>query len=106
MLVIWVAYGAWMATRRPVDRSRLRGIPRTRRGVVGSALFFVAMIVFLGGLFALTEAKLLLPTGFTPLGWALTCALGLTFVHLQMVGFAYLLSVVLDDATPGESKRP
>lgn len=106
--VLWVAYGFWL--RRSSDRlkERMHGASRRSRTLLGSVGLLAGLAVLGAGLYLVYRFGGLSSDGLTGWGWATVAAVGLVFVHLQVLGAAAMVSLVLEEVTargPGSSVR-
>jgi hypothetical protein len=104
--VLWVGYGFWY--RRSSDRLRVRmhRLSRRSRTLLGSVGLLAGLAVLGAGLYLVYRFGGLTPDGLTGWGWATVAAVGLAFVHLQVLGAAAMVSLVLEEVTaraPGSS---
>ena len=106
--VLWVAYGFWL--RRSSDRlkARMHGSSRRARTLMGSVGLLAGLAILAVGLYLAYRFGGLTADGLTGWGWATVGAVGLGFVHLQVVGAAAMVSLVLEEVTakaPGPSVK-
>jgi hypothetical protein len=104
--VLWVGYGFWL--RRSADRlkAKMHGSTRRSRALLGSVGLIAGLLVLAAGLYLVYRFGGLGKDGLTGWGWAAVALVGLVFVHLQVLGAAAMVSLVLDEVTaraPGPS---
>lgn len=102
---LWVAYGLWM--RRSSDRLRARmlGSPRRNRALLGSAGLLAGLGVLTAGLWGVYSLGWAGPDGLKPFGWVGVAAIGLAFIHLQVLGAAAMVTLVMEEVT-APSREP
>ncbi len=97
--LLWIGYGYLQSRRSAAIRRQVGQIPRSRRGILGAALFLVGMMVLFGGLGLVLRQGGFTANGMTPAGWIVVTLLGLAFVHAQTMGTALLVSMIQRDVT-------
>jgi len=95
--VVWLAYGVWLWRRSAGLREWATTKSRPFRSVGGSALLFLGAGVLLGGLMALEPAGLAKDGKILPGGWGVALALGVAFVHAQVVAAALMASLIREN---------
>jgi hypothetical protein len=103
--VFWVAYGLWQRARSARLKSWMHGLSRTVRTLLGSVGLLTGLAVLAFGLYLVSRFDGLGPDGLRPWAWATVGALGLLFVHLQVLGAAAMVSLALEEVT-ARSARP
>jgi hypothetical protein len=96
---VWVAYGFWL--RRSSDRlkAKMHGMSRRTRALLGSVGLLAGLGVLGAGLYLVYQSGGVTPDGLTGWGFGAVAAIGLVFVHLQVLGAAAMVSLVLDEVT-------
>jgi hypothetical protein len=97
--VIWVAYGLWLRRSSERLRARFCTMGRTSRTLLGSVGLVGGLGVLAGGLYLVSRGGGLGTSGLEPWAWATVALLGLGFVHLQVLGAAAMVSLVLEEVT-------
>ncbi|MEX2244606.1 MAG: hypothetical protein WD716_12250 [Fimbriimonadaceae bacterium] len=97
--VLWVGYGFWM--RRSADRLRakMHGMGRRARALLGSAGLLFGLALLAAGLYFVWALGGLGPDGLLPWAWVTVGLVGLAFVHIQLLGTAAMVTLVLDEVT-------
>lgn len=97
--VLWVGYGFWM--RRSADRlrARMHGMGRRARALLGSVGLLFGLALLAAGLYFVWALGGLGPDGLRPWAWVTVGLVGLAFVHLQLLGTAAMVTLVLDEVT-------
>lgn len=96
---LWIGYGLWMRGSSDRLRERMRGLARAPRVVLGSAGLLLGLAVLVAGLSAVYALGGVSDGALSPLGWLSVAVIGLVFVHLQVLGAAAMVSLVLDEVT-------
>lgn len=104
--IVWIAYGVWLWRRAPAWRPRIEGLSRTTKALGGTLLLFLGAGVLLGGLAALAPLGLARGDKLEPGGWAVAGAVGLAFVHAQVLAVALMMALVRENADAGRGPRP
>jgi heme A synthase len=94
---VWLAYGVWLWRRSAGLRVWAATKSRPFRAVGGSALLFLGAGVLLGGLMALEPAGLAKDGKIESGGWWVALALGVAFVHAQVVAAALMASLIREN---------
>lgn len=97
--VVWILYGVTQARRSAAIRRSVERIPRGRRGLIGAASMLGGIAILFAGFLGIQAIGGLGRNAMTPLGWFLTTAVGLAFIHLQVLGMAMLVSIALEGVT-------
>ena len=97
--LVWIGYGVFQSRRSEKIRAQVGAIPRSTRGLLGAALFFVGAMVLLGGLFLVLRGGGFTASGMTAWAWLVVTVLGFAFVHAQTLGMAMLVSLVHENVT-------
>lgn len=101
---LWIGYGVMLWRGNEGFRIKIEKIPRNRRAVLGSTLLVVGGIVLAGGLFAIQSMNGIEKGVLQGWAWAAITALGLVFVHADVMAAAMLVSVVQEDVTNAPRK--
>lgn len=72
---------------------------RGRRVFLGSAGLLLGLVLLGFGLWAVASAGGLNDSGLVPWAWSVVALLGLGFIHLQVMGAAAMVSLVIDEET-------
>jgi hypothetical protein len=102
--LLWVAYGVWL--RRYSERIRLtmHGRSRTVRTLIGSVGLLGGLAILAFGLYAVYSLGGVQDGVLTMLGLLAVGLIGLVFVHVQVLGAAAMITLVLDEETSRSSK--
>jgi len=71
---------------------------------MGAAGMLAALVVLIGGLLLTVAIGGLSKGSLTPLGWLIVTLAGTGFVHLQAVGVAAMVSLILEKETSASSE--
>jgi hypothetical protein len=77
---------------------------RQRRTVVGSLGLIAGLVLLAAGLYLVSALGGLTDNGLVPWAWAAVTVIGVGFVHLQVLGAAAMVSLVLDEETARSAK--
>jgi hypothetical protein len=102
--VLWVCYGLWLRGSSDSLRARMHGLSRRTRTLLGSIGLLAGLAVLLGGLSVVFRFDGLGQTGLRPWAWAAVAAFGTVFVHMQVLGAAAMVSLLLDEVTAGAGR--
>ncbi len=97
--VLWVCYGLWLRRSSASLKARMHGSSRRTRTLLGSVGLLVGLAVLAAGLYAVSRFGGLDANGLKPWAWMAVLLVGTVFVHLQVLGAAAMVSLVLDEVT-------
>ncbi len=102
--VLWVGYGLWLRRSSESLKARMQGLSRRSRTLLGSAGLLAGLAVLALGLFAVFQLGGLDENGLKPWAWLAVAVVGTVFVHMQVLGAAAMVSLVLDEVTAGADR--
>ncbi len=102
--VLWVGYGLWLRRSSESLKARMHGLSRRSRTLLGSVGLLAGLAVLALGLFAVIQFGGLGENGLRPWAWFAVAGVGTVFVHLQVLGAAAMVSLVLDEVTAGADR--
>jgi hypothetical protein len=97
--VVWTAYGLWLRRSSENLRARMQSMGRGTRASLGSVGLLAGLAVLGAGLWAVSALGGLTAAGLTAWAWLAVTVVGIGFVHLQVLGAAALVTLVLDEET-------
>ena len=95
----WIAYGLWLRRSSERLRKRMGSSTRRTRTLLGSVGLLLGLALLGAGLWGVSAFGGLGPNGLEPWAWAAVTVIGAVFVHLQVLGAAAMVSLVLDEVT-------
>lgn len=95
----WLAYGVAMRRRSERLRTSLRTLSRPRMVLLSSACFVGSIVGLLAGLYLLSSWGGIEQGILVWWAWVAVAAIGIGFVHLQVLGAAALVTMVQQDET-------
>jgi hypothetical protein len=102
--VLWVGYGLWLRRSSESLKARMQGLSRRSRTLLGSVGLLAGLAVLALGLFAVFQLGGLDESGLKPWAWLAVAVVGTVFVHMQVLGAAAMVSLVLDEVTAGADR--
>ncbi len=102
--VLWVCYGLWMRRSSDTLKARMQGSSRRVRALLGSVGLLAGLAVLAIGLYAVFQLGGLDKDGLKPWAWLAVIVIGTAFVHMQVLGAAAMVSLVLDEVTAGADR--
>ncbi|MBN8689188.1 MAG: hypothetical protein J0L72_00205 [Armatimonadetes bacterium] len=103
-LILWLGYGLWMRKQSERLHTKLLSRPRNKNIGLGMLGFFGSAAIMLAGLFAISALGGMTKSGPSILAWIAIAALGLIFVHLQVLAAANFVVVLEQNVTPPPAK--
>lgn len=99
LFALWIGYGVLQSRRRPQLRAWIARFPTSRRNVIASLCFLLAVVILFAGLLG-TDAIGGFRNGVMALwAWPIIAVIGLAFVHLQTLGVAILVVSIQESVT-------
>lgn len=102
--VLWIAYGFWMRRSSEKFRQSMHGKSRRVRTLLGSVGLLAGLALLAGGLYAVYVLGGVKDGVMTPLGWIAVAVVGTAFIHMQVLGAAAMITLVLDEETARRNK--
>lgn len=103
--VLWLSFGLLLRRSSHRLKARMHGLSRTARAMLGSVGLLGGLAVLAVGLYGVSQLGGLDTNGLRPWAWIAVALLGLVFVHLQVLGAAAMVTLVLDEVT-ARADRP
>ena len=97
--VAWALYGLWMRRSSERMRARMHSASRGSRVLLGSVGLLLGLAFLAVGLWLVSIGGGLTDNGLVPWAWLAVAVIGLGFIHLQVLGAAAMLSLVLEEET-------
>lgn len=97
--LIWIAYGFRLRGLAPQLRERMRTASSGRRVAIGSAGLLLGLALLLAGLYGLAAAGAVAGGTLTWWGWIGCAAIGLVFIHMQVLGAAAMITLIMEQET-------
>lgn len=97
--VAWTAYGLLLRRSSDRIRSQMHSASRGKRVFLGSAGLLIGLGVLALGLWLVGANGGLGADGLKPWAWLAVAAVGFVFVHLQVLGAAAMVSLVIEEET-------
>lgn len=97
--VLWVGYGLWM--RRSSERLRLdmHGRSRRWRSMLGSVGLLAGLAVLAAGVYGVFRLGGVVDGTLRPWAWAVVAVVGTVFIHMQVLGAAAMVTLMIDGET-------
>ena len=102
--LLWVAYGFWMRRSSEQMRRAMHGKSRRARTMLGSAGLIAGLALLAGGLYGVYALGGIQGGELTPWGWIAVAVVGTVFIHMQVLGAAAMITLVLDEETARRNK--
>lgn len=103
--VLWMGYGLWLRRRSERLKGWMHASSRRTRTLLGSVGLLAGLAVLALGLYWVFQAGGLGEDGLKPWAWLVVALVGAAFVHLQVIGAAAMVSLVVEEVT-AQARRP
>ena len=97
--VLWVGYGLWMRRSSEHLRLYMHGRSRLWRSMLGSVGLLAGLALLAAGVFAVFVLDGVVDGSLRPWAWAVVAVVGAGFIHMQVLGAAAMITLMLDGET-------
>ena len=101
---LWMVYGILMRSKSENLRGRIHGSDRGVRVFLGSVGLILGLAILFAALWMISSNGGFKDGQLTIWAWPLVAFAGLIFIHLQVIGAAALISLVMDEETARKSR--